>query len=133
VPVAETVGRNIGIIGKLNVTENNPPAAVSRLFPHNAGDVKLARVTVNSDTMETAIECCKNAGAIAKCSGCGEYDVSAGDDAAERNAYARATNARKAGARGFSGMSREEVMDAVKSALQDAGECPRCSALRRDW
>jgi hypothetical protein len=68
-----------------------------------------------------------------KCSGCGEYDISAGDDAAERNAYARATNAWKAGERGFRGMSREEVMETVKSAFQDAGEYPRCSALRRDW
>jgi len=88
---------------------------------------------VNSDTMETAVQCCKDAGAIVKCSGCGEYDVSAGDDAAERNAYARATNASRADVRGFRGMSREEVMDAVKSALQDAGNCPRCSALRGSW
>jgi len=93
--------------------------------------VKSARVgTVDSDTMEAAVQCCKDAGAIKKCPGCGEYDVSAGDDAAERNAYARATNQWKAGVRGFRGMSREEVLDEVKSALQDAGECPRCSALR---
>lgn len=83
---------------------------------------------MNSDTMETAVQCCKDAGAIGKCSSCGEYDVSAGDDAAERNAYARATSAWKAG--GFRGMSREAVMNVVKSALQDAGECPRCSDLR---
>jgi hypothetical protein len=81
--------------------------------------------------METAIRCCKDVGAIVKCSGCGEYDVSAGDEAAERKAYARATNVWKAGAaRGFRGMSREEVMEEVESALQDAGDCPRCSALR---
>jgi hypothetical protein len=79
---------------------------------------------VNSDTMETAVQCCKDAGAIVKCSGCGEYDVSAGDDAAERNAYARATNAWKAGERGFRGMSREEVMDEVKSALQEQEYAP---------
>lgn len=85
---------------------------------------------MNSDTMETAVQCCEDAGAIVKCSGCGEYDVVAGDDAAERNAYARATNAWKAGERGFRGMSRKEVMEAVKSALLDAGDCPRCSALR---
>lgn len=85
---------------------------------------------MNSDTMETAVQCCKDAGAMVKCSGCGEYDVSAGDGAAERNAYGRAHNVWEAGAPGFRGMSREEVMRAVKSALQDAGECPRCSALR---
>ena len=85
---------------------------------------------MNGDTMETAVQCCKDAGAIVKCSGCGEYEVAAGDDVAERNAYARATNAWKERVRGFRGMSREEVVEAVKSALQDAGECPRCSALR---
>lgn len=90
----------------------------------------MREVTVNSDTMETAIECCKEAGAIVKCPNCGEYDISAGDNTAERNAYARATNAWKMGVRGFRGMTREEVISEVKSALEDAGRCPRCSTFR---
>jgi hypothetical protein len=79
---------------------------------------------VNSDTLETAVKCCKDVGAIAECSGCGEYDVSTGDGEAERKAYARATNEWKNGERGFRGMSRKGVMDVVKTALQDAVNAP---------
>jgi hypothetical protein len=56
---------------------------------------------VNSDTMETAVQCCEDAGAIVKCSGCGEYDVVAGDDVAERNAYALATMHGRRGSAAF--------------------------------
>ena len=82
---------------------------------------------MNSDTMETAEQCAKDAGAIVSCSICHGYHISAGDDDAERATYARATEEWKAGVRGFRGMSREDVMGVVKSVLQDANfKCPSC-------
>ncbi len=84
---------------------------------------------MNSDTMEIAEQCAKDAGAIVPCATCGNSDVSAGDAEAESGAYARATNEWKAGGRGFRSMSREEVMGVVKLVLQDANiECPSCRA-----
>lgn len=91
--------------------------------------VKHMEVPMNSDTRETAEQCAKEAGAIISCPVCGNHDVLADDDEAERNAYARATNELKAGVRGFRGMEREEVMAIVKSVLNDANiECPSCGA-----
>ena len=84
---------------------------------------------MNSDTVLTAEQCAKDAGAIVSCPICHGCDIDAGDDDANRMAYARATEEWKAGGRGFRGMDREEVMDVVKSVLQDALiECPSCKA-----
>ena len=84
---------------------------------------------MNSDTMETAQQCAKDVGAIVQCPICHGYDIRADDDDAERAAYARATQEWKDGVRGYRGMPREEVMDVVKTVLQDALiECPSCKA-----
>lgn len=83
---------------------------------------------MNSETQMLAEECAIEAGAIIKCDICHSNYIRAFDDDAERQAYARATNEWKSGSRGFRGMEREEVMEAVKSALEDANlECPSCS------
>lgn len=77
--------------------------------------------------METAEECLKESGAIIKCDRCGNAYVMAYDDKAERRAYGRAENLRKADERGFRGMTREEVVAAIKSALDETpSSCPNC-------
>jgi len=86
---------------------------------------------MNSDTQETATQIAKDAGAIIPCPTCLANDIYAGNDDAERKAYAMATNAWKAGERGFRGMTREEVMQAIKSAIVDANhKCPSCDRDR---
>ena len=83
---------------------------------------------MNSDTAETAEQIAKDADAIVKCWACGSYYVYADDSEADRIAYAQATEAWKSGGRGFRTMSREEVMDIVKSVLDDAFvDCPGCT------
>jgi hypothetical protein len=81
----------------------------------------------NSDTVETAEQCAKNAGAIVLCEICqGNYIVS-GDSGARSMAYAYATQEWKAGSRGFRGMDRKEVMRSVQDVLEDADtNCPSC-------
>lgn len=74
---------------------------------------------MNSDTCETAEQLAREAGAIKPCSICGD-DLHAEDGKADQMTYARATNAWKSGVRGFRSMPREEVMDLVKSVLDDA-------------
>ena len=85
---------------------------------------------MNSDTMETAVQFAKDAGAIVQCAVCFGYDVRAYDDGAKSMTYAQATNAWKDGIRGFRGMSREEVVSVVKSVLDDALiKCPSCQVV----
>jgi hypothetical protein len=56
----------------------------------------------NSDTVETAEQCAKDAGAIVLCGGCyGNYVLARGPDAVSRT-YALATNQWKAESRGLS-------------------------------
>ena len=74
---------------------------------------------MNSDSYETAEQLAKESGAIKGCSLCGG-DLYAEDGEADQMTYARATNAWKAGDRGFRSMSRQEVVDLVKSVLDDA-------------
>ena len=82
---------------------------------------------MNSDTVELAAHLAKDTGAILSCPVCGHYDLHAYDDDAERMTYARATEAWKDGARGFRLMKREDVMQLVKSVLDDAlAKCPSC-------
>ena len=82
---------------------------------------------MNSDTMELAKECLVEAGAITLCSLCQNAYVDAYDDDAVHQAYGRAENLRKAGERGFRGMTRQEVVAAIKSELDDTpSKCPNC-------
>ena len=82
---------------------------------------------MNSDTIETAEQLARDAGAIVPCPVCLGYDVRAYDDDADRMTYAQATNAWKDGDRGFRNMSREEVLSVVKSVLDSALiKCPSC-------
>ena len=74
---------------------------------------------MNSDTYETAERLARESGAIKPCSICSS-DLYAEDGEADQMTYARATNAWKARARGFRGMSREEVVELVKGVLDDA-------------
>jgi len=82
---------------------------------------------MNSDTMELASQIIKDAGVVLPCPACMSNDVYAGDEEAERKAYAMATNALKEGERGFRGMTLEEVRGIIKSAITSANEkCPSC-------
>ena len=74
---------------------------------------------MNSDTYETAEQLARESGAIKPCSICGG-DLYAEDSEADQMTYARATNAWKARVRGFRSMSREEVVELVRSVLIDA-------------
>jgi uncharacterized RDD family membrane protein YckC len=74
--------------------------------------------SVNSDTQETALECAKEAGAIVKCRTCGEYDVCAYGEEAEKRAYVIAEQTRKMNERGFRGMSRQEVKDILRTCCK---------------
>ena len=86
---------------------------------------------MNSDTRETATDLAKQAGAIIQCPICFEYEVSAGDEAAHKKAYALATNAWKSEVRGFRGMDRQQVVDLMQTTLDGAADCPRCSHAMR--
>lgn len=82
---------------------------------------------MNSDTDEELLQIAKQAGAITECPHCGNYDVRAYDDEAERRAYAMLTNTLKSGAyvRGFRGEDRATLLGAMKSTIEDANEkCP---------
>ncbi len=83
---------------------------------------------MNSAAQEAAERCARDAGALVSCPGCHEYLVSAKDEKANRQTYALAVDAWLTGQRGFSSMTREEVMGVVKSVLEDADDCPRCTA-----
>jgi len=86
---------------------------------------------MNSDTIEAATQIIKDAGVVELCATCMSNDVYADDEDAERKAYAMATNAWKEGERGFRGMSREDVMRIIKSAIRDADR--RCPSCGQDW
>lgn len=81
---------------------------------------------MNSDTIESALQIAKDAGAIVNCSSCGHYELRADDYDAECRAYAQATKAWKSVIRGFRGMEREDVMDSIKAALDVPIKCPSC-------
>jgi hypothetical protein len=88
---------------------------------------------MNSDTRETAEAVAQEAGAIISCPVCGCYDISAGDEDANKQAYAIGENRRKSGDRGFRGLSHKEAMAVIKSVLDDANyECPGCHSPERD-
>jgi hypothetical protein len=81
---------------------------------------------MNDDTAETILRYARDAGAVIKCTSCGEYEVSAGNADADRMVYAQVTNAWKLG--NFGPLAtRQEMMSVTKSVLQDVGDCPRCS------
>jgi hypothetical protein len=81
---------------------------------------------MNGDTMEAAIECAKEAGAIVKCPKCSGHDISVADDVAVRRAYALAKRAVKNNEPGFRGLSPDEVRGVIDSVLEDTpGECFR--------
>jgi hypothetical protein len=83
---------------------------------------------VDSDTWQLAQECLKTAGATVKCSTCDDaYYVVAYDDEAVARAYGTAELLRKADALGFRGMTRDEVAEEIRSALDGMpSSCPRC-------
>lgn len=84
---------------------------------------------MNSDTMEEAMECAEDAGAIVKCSECREYRDVHDEDSLEK-AVEIALDRRNAHIRGFRGMPDSEVREAIKSAIQEVGDC-RCQRLMR--
>ncbi|MBS4011085.1 MAG: hypothetical protein KGZ72_10055 [Roseovarius sp.] len=80
---------------------------------------------MNSETRLIIDECIKDAGAVTPCDICGNYDVWADDDDAEKLAYAYVTQKWKDGA--FRGEGREAIMEQVKLALNDVNlDCPGC-------
>jgi hypothetical protein len=84
---------------------------------------------MNSDTQIEAEEIAVSANAIIKCPICHETLISAFDPEAESRAYAMATNAWKSGGRGFRSMERQDVIRTMKSVLDGAGKCWRCSSM----
>ena len=79
---------------------------------------------MNSETMEEAEECAKEAGAIVKCSRCRGHYIQTYNKGAILNAYNRAWRKWKSrSTRGFRG-TWDDARDAVKSVLEDAGSCP---------
>lgn len=82
---------------------------------------------MNSDTVETATQIAREAGAIETCKICGSSDIYMYNEDSDKIAYGSATNSWKEGVRGFRGMDREEVMSLIKSVLDDASSsCPSC-------
>jgi len=80
---------------------------------------------MNSESREQCETYAKQSGAIVRCPRCRSYDIKAGDEDADRKAYATATNAWKAGKFGLSDLN--EVSALMKSVLTDANhECPSC-------
>lgn len=80
---------------------------------------------MNSHVLEELEVIAKKAGAVVDCPICGNYDISAFDDDANRQAYAMATNAQKSGV--FRSATREEILAEMKSLIDDANhECPDC-------
>ena len=82
---------------------------------------------MNSDTADLALECLKQTGAIVKCGQCGNDYIDAYDEGAAHRAYGMAENLRKADERGFRGMTRDEVVAEIKSAIDGTpSTCPSC-------
>jgi hypothetical protein len=82
---------------------------------------------VNSDTEILVAQILAKSRAVEKCPICHDFMILAEDEDAENMAYGMATNAWKAGERGFRGMDRQEVVAAVKRALIHApSRCPSC-------
>ncbi len=80
---------------------------------------------MNAHIHEALTEIALESGAIVGCSICGNYDILAEDDEAERAAYAMATNAWKNGR--LRGVSLEETRFAMQSLLRNANnKCPSC-------
>lgn len=75
---------------------------------------------MNSDAVEVVAGLVRDAEAIVPCGTCGG-DTYNWDGVADQRAYAMATNAWKSGR--FRGMRREDVMDLVKSTLNDTNDC----------
>ena len=85
---------------------------------------------MNSDTRETAEILAKQARAIISCPICHEHEISVDDPEAERRTYALATQSWQSVSRGFQGMTREDVMNVIRSVLASASPtCPRCSFM----
>ena len=75
-----------------------------------------------------AEQCLRDTGAIKRCSRCADSFLIVNDEGAEERAYARAEHLRRAGLRGFAGMTDRQVAEAVKSALDSLSDaCPYCS------
>ena len=86
---------------------------------------------MNSETRETVEEYAKQAEAIVRCPVCGNYDIYAEDEEADKRAYGAVTNAWKAGQ--FGGDSREDIVRVMEGVLRDANEvCPSCGAEYED-
>jgi hypothetical protein len=83
---------------------------------------------IDSATARSAAQqCLRDTGAAKQCPHCTERLLIAHDESAEERAYIRAEHLRKAGLRGFDGMSEREVSEAVRSALGGISDvCAYC-------
>lgn len=82
---------------------------------------------MNSDTEILVSEILATSEAVAKCEVCGNYLIATDDPDAADKAFGMATNAWKNGDRGFRGMDRKDVIDAIQRALILApSKCPSC-------
>lgn len=80
---------------------------------------------MNAHIQEALIEIAKDAGAIAPCEQCCNYDVRIDDPDADSQAYAMTTNAWKAGE--LRGLTREDAISQMAICLRSANErCPSC-------
>jgi len=86
---------------------------------------------MDPDALQAATQHAKEARAIIRCPTCGQYDLYAKDEDADRLAYANVAEAWAGIGRGFRGMTRTEVLDCMKSVLQATPtECPWCAGKK---
>lgn len=83
---------------------------------------------MNAHVQEAMNEIAREAKAVVPCNVCGNYYVRNYDEAADRMAYAMATNAWNNGEQGFArGLTREEALLEMKRCLESASErCASC-------
>jgi hypothetical protein len=81
--------------------------------------------TQSVEARSAAEQCLRDTGAVKACLRCGDEFLSANDESAEARAYSRAEHLRKAGLRGFEGMTAQDVAAAVRAALDGMREVCR--------
>lgn len=77
------------------------------------------------DARSAAEQCLRDTGAVKQCPRCADEFLLANDEGAEEQAYSRAEHLRKAGLRGFDGMTAQDVADLVRAALADQRDACR--------
>jgi hypothetical protein len=84
-----------------------------------AGEYKYGEQALQAnDAAKVAEQCLKDTGAIKRCPGSTDAYLMVNDQGAEQEAYVRAEHLRRAGLRGFRGLTQQEVYEATKLALE---------------